>query len=276
MKLSVVIPARNEEGTVEATLLDLGETLRREKVPHEIIVVDDGSSDATGDIAARLSETGPGIRILRNAGPHGFGNAVRLGLRHFTGDAVAIMMADGSDSAQDLVRYYQKLTGVEVADPPQRVVRYYQKLTEGYECVFGSRFIPGAAVIDYPVHKLVLNRLANWFVKTIFGIRFNDVTNAFKVYRREAIEGMEPLISPHFNLTVEMPLKAIVRGYSYTVIPINWTNRATGVSKLKIKEMGSRYLFIVLYLWLEKVLARGDYRRSEAELPSLKSDTEHV
>ncbi len=257
MKLSVVIPARNEEGTVEATLLDLGETLRREKVPHEIIVVDDGSNDATGEIAARLSETGPGIRILRNAGPHGFGNAVRLGLRHFTGDAVAIMMADGSDSAQDLVRYYRKLT-------------------EGYECVFGSRFIPGAAVIDYPVHKLVLNRLANWFVKTIFGIRFNDVTNAFKVYRREAIEGMEPLISPHFNLTVEMPLKAIVRGYSYTVIPINWTNRASGISKLKMKEMGSRYLFIVLYLWLEKVLARGDYRRSEAELPSLKSDTEHV
>ena len=145
----------------------------------------------------------------------------------------------------------------------QDLVRYYQKLTEGYECVFGSRFIPGAAVVDYPVHKLVLNRLANWFVKTIFGIRFNDVTNAFKVYRREAIEGMHPLISPHFNLTVEMPLKAIVRGYSYTVIPINWTNRASGISKLKMKEMGSRYLFIVLYLWLEKVLARGDYRRSK-------------
>ena len=132
------------------------------------------------------------------------------------------------------------------------------------------------AVIDYPVRKLVLNRLANWFVKSILGIRFNDVTNAFKAYRREVIQGIDPLISPHFNLTVEMPLKAIVRGYSYTVIPISWTNRATGMSKLKIKEMGSRYLFIVLYLWLEKVLARGDYRRREAELPSLKSDTEHV
>ncbi len=257
MKLSVVIPARNEEGAIEATLFDLGEILRQANIPYEVIVVDDGSRDSTADIVLRLSEADPGIRIVRNAGPHGFGNAVRLGLRHYSDDAVAIMMADGSDSAQDLVRYYQKLT-------------------EGYECVFGSRFIPGAAVVDYPVHKLVLNRLANWFVKTIFGIRFNDVTNAFKVYRRETIEGMEPLISPHFNLTVEMPLKAIVRGYSYTVIPINWTNRASGISKLKIKEMGSRYLFIVLYLWLEKVLARGDYRRSEAELPSLKSDTEHV
>ena len=257
MKLSVVIPARNEEGAVEATLLDLGETLSQANIPYEVIVVDDGSRDSTPDIVLRLSEAAPGIKIVRNAGPRGFGNAVRLGLRHFTGDAVAIMMADGSDSAQDLVRYYQKLG-------------------QGYECVFGSRFVPGAAVVDYPVHKLVLNRLANWFVKTIFGIRFNDVTNAFKAYRREAIEGMDPLISPHFNLTVEMPLKAIVRGYSYAIIPINWTNRATGVSKLRIKEMGGRYLFIVLYLWLEKVLARGDYHRSEAELPPLKSDTEHV
>ncbi len=257
MKLSVVIPARNEEGAIEKTLLNLGETLARANIPYEVVVVDDGSRDSTAAIVLRLSEADPRIRLVRNGGPHGFGNAVRLGLRHFTGEAVAIMMADGSDSVEDLVVYYQKLT-------------------EGYECVFGSRFIPGAAVVGYPVHKLVLNRLANGFVKAIFGIRFNDVTNAFKAYRRETIEGMNPLISPHFNLTVEMPLKAIVRGYSYTVIPIRWINRATGVSKLKIREMGSRYLFIVLYLWLEKVLARGDYHRSEAELPSLKSDTEHV
>ena len=257
MKLSVVIPARNEEGAIEKTLLDLGETLSQANILYEVIVVDDGSQDSTAGVLRRLSETDPAIRIVQNTGPHGFGNAVRLGLGHFTGDAVAIMMADGSDSARDLVLYYRKLT-------------------EGYECVFGSRFIPGAAVVDYPVHKLVLNRLANGFIKTIFGIRFNDVTNAFKAYRREAIEGMNPLISPHFNLTVEMPLKAIVRGYSYTVIPIHWTNRATGFSKLKIKEMGSRYLFIVLYLWLEKVLARGDYHRSGGELPSLKSDTGHV
>jgi dolichol-phosphate mannosyltransferase len=72
---------------------------------------------------------------------------------------------------------------------------------------------------------------------------------------------MQPLISPHFNLTVEMPLKAIIRGYSYAVIPISWTNRLAGESKLKIKEMGSRYLFIVLYLWLERTLSRGDYHR---------------
>jgi dolichol-phosphate mannosyltransferase len=128
-------------------------------------------------------------------------------------------------------------------------------------------------VIDYPSHKLLMNRLANLFIRVVFGLRFNDITNAFKCYRRAAIDGMMPLISPHFNLTVEMPLKAIIRGYSFKVVPISWTNRKEGVSKLKIKEMGSRYLFIVLYLWLEKALSRGDYIRKRkaamaADLPA--------
>jgi dolichol-phosphate mannosyltransferase len=155
------------------------------------------------------------------------------------------VMADGSDSPDD-------------------VVAYYRTLQDGYDCVFGSRFIPGAKVLDYPAHKLIMNRFANWFIKTIFGFRYNDITNAFKCYRTEVINGIQPLISPHFNLTVEMPLKAIVRGYSYAVVPIRWTNRKAGVSKLKIKEMGSRYLFIVMYIWLEKMLARGDYHRKNA------------
>jgi dolichol-phosphate mannosyltransferase len=107
--------------------------------------------------------------------------------------------------------------------------------------------------------------MANFFIEILFGLRYNDVTNAFKCYRREAIQVMQPLISPHFNLTVEMPLKAVLRGFSYAVIPISWTNRKTGISKLKIKEMGSRYLFIVLYLWLEKYLSRGDYHRRVAQ-----------
>jgi dolichol-phosphate mannosyltransferase len=153
----------------------------------------------------------------------------------------------------------------DASDDPEDLVRYYRKLEEGFECVFGSRFIRGGKAKDYPVHKLIVNRLANLFIKLLFRIPCNDITNAFKCYRREVIDAMEPLISPHFNLTVEMPLKAIVRGYSYTVIPIGWTNRKAGVGKLKLAEMGSRYLFIVLYLWLEKVLSRGDYCRRQRE-----------
>ena len=242
MKLSVVMPAKDEEGCISETLHLFSSKLREHHVPFEIIVVDDGSRDRTAELVRECRHTYPEIRLIQNAGLHGFGRAVQKGVRGAIGDAIAVVMADGSDSPDDLLNYYRTLG-------------------EGYDCVFGSRFMPGGKVVDYPIHKLILNRLANRFVQFLFRIKLNDVTNAFKIYRRNAIEGMMPLISPHFNLTVEMPLKAIVRGYSYAIVPITWTNRKTGVSKLKLKEMGSRYLFIVLYLWLEKSLARGDYHR---------------
>ena len=235
LKLSVVIPARDEAEAIGPTLRGLTEALRAEGAPFEIIVVDDGSLDSTYKTAAELSARDDAIRVVANPEPHGFGLAVRRGLREAKGDAIAVVMADGSDSPADLLRCYKKLL-------------------EGYDCAFGSRFIKGSNVHHYPAHKLIINRLANWFIMVLFGSGYNDTTNAFKCYRREVIEGVQPLISSHFNLTVELPLKAMIRGFSYTILPITWTNRATGVSKLKIKEMGSRYLFIVLYLWLEKHL----------------------
>ncbi len=127
---------------------------------------------------------------------------------------------------------------------------------------FGSRFIRGGCVIDYPQFKLLLNRLANLFVRILFAFRLNDTTNAFKAYRRSVIDGCRPLISPHFNITLELPLKAITRGYSWVSVPITWRNRRAGQSKLKLKEMGSRYLFICLYILLEKLLSRGDFRKN--------------
>jgi dolichol-phosphate mannosyltransferase len=239
------MPARNEEGCVADTASRFAAALKEAGAPFEILVVDDGSTDSTAAQVLQLAQSTPGVRLVQNPGPHGFGLAIRKGLENITGDAVFIVMADGSDSPEDLLKYYAKLQ-------------------EGYDCAFGSRFIPGGKVVDYPGHKLIVNRVANWFIKILFQIRFNDFTNAFKGYRREVIQGMMPLISPHFNLTVEMPLKAVIRGYSFAAVPITWTNRKTGVSKLKLQEMGSRYLFIVLYLWLEKHFSRGDYHRARA------------
>jgi dolichol-phosphate mannosyltransferase len=130
-----------------------------------------------------------------------------------------------------------------------------------YDCVFGSRFIEGGAIYDYPKLKLYINRLANFIVRMVMGIKYNDCTNAFKMYKRETIEGIKPFLSPHFNLTLELPLKAIVRGYSYAVVPNSWRNRKTGESKLKIKEMGSRYFFILMYCFIEKYFSRGDFKK---------------
>jgi len=240
--LSVVIPARDEEGCIASTVEHLDAELTFQGVPHEIGVVDDGSTDATWSLLEQLAARIAVLVPVRNPGPHGFGRAIQRGLAAFSGDAVVIMMADQSDDPSD-------------------VVRYWRLLGEGWDCVFGSRFIKGSAVVDYPRVKLFLNRLANWFVRVLFQIRLNDTTNAFKAYRREVIEGCMPILSPHFNITVELPLKAIVRGFTWTVIPISWRNRRTGIAKLRIREMGTRYFFIVAYVWLERYFSCGDYRR---------------
>ena len=240
--LSVVIPARDEAGCIASTVEHLHLELKLHGIRHEIVVVDDGSRDQTYAILQSTAARIPNLVPVRSPGPHGFGRAIQRGLDAFSGDAVVIMMADESDDCRD-------------------VVRYWKMLQEGHDCVFGSRFMKGGGVIDYPRVKYMVNRMANWFVRTLFGIRLNDTTNAFKAYRKEVIDGCRPFLSPHFNITVELPLKAIVRGYSWTVIPITWRNRRTGVAKLKIREMGSRYFFIVAYVWLEKYFSRGDYQK---------------
>ena len=250
--LSIVIPARDEEGCIASTVEHLYVELRIHDVPHEIIVVDDGSTDSTWAVLESVKPRVPTLRPVKNDGLNGFGRAIIFGLNSITGDAAVIMMADESDDCRD-------------------VVRYWQLLNQGWDAVFGSRFIKGGGVIDYPWLKLKVNRLANLFIRLMFNVRLNDTTNAFKAYRRTVIEGCRPLLSPHFNLTVEIPLKTIVRGYTWTVIPITWRNRRTGTPKLKIKEMGSRYLFICLYLWLEKYFSRGDYRK--APQPEVRSAT---
>jgi dolichol-phosphate mannosyltransferase len=248
VNLSVVIPAHNEAEVVEPTLRGLIEHLAPEGIDYEVVVVDDASTDGTGEVVARVAAEEPRVRCVRNEAPNGFGFAVRKGLESFKGDAVVIVMADGSDDPRD-------------------VVLYYRVLEAGYDCAFGSRFMPGAEVHDYPRLKLLINRIVNAGIRALFRHGYNDTTNAFKAYRREVIENLRPLLSHHFNLTVELPLKAITRGFSYAIVPTSWTNRAAGTSKLQLNEMGSRYLFIVLYVFLEDHLSGGDYRRPSTSLP---------
>jgi dolichol-phosphate mannosyltransferase len=253
--LSVVIPARDEGASIAATVEHLHLELSLNNVPHEIVVVDDGSTDDTSAILQDCARRNPAVRQIKTEAPHGFGRAIIRGVDSVKGDAVVVMMADESDDCRD-------------------VVRYWKLLNEGWDCVFGSRFMKGGGVIDYPGLKLWLNRLANLFIRLLFRIPLNDTTNAFKAYRKTALDGCRPFLSPQFNITVEFPLKAIVRGYSWTVMPITWRNRRSGTSKLKLKEMGSRYLFIVAYVWLEKYFSCGDYRKSETCAAELDEDAQ--
>ncbi len=243
MKLSIVIPAYNEEESITETIDQIEEAFSKVSIDHEILVVNDNSKDNTAQVLEELSKKYPAVNYVTNLGPNGFGYAVRYGLERYSGDCVAVMMADLSDSPYDLIRYYNTM------------------LEGNYDCVFGSRFMRGGKVVDYPFVKKVINRIANLIIRVAMRIKYNDTTNAFKLYKREVIEGVKPILSPHFNLTIELPLKAIIRGYSYSVVPNSWTNRKYGVSKLKIKEMGSRYFFILVYCFVEKYFSRGDFTK---------------
>jgi dolichol-phosphate mannosyltransferase len=247
MKLSVVLPAYNEEGSIGETIGTLYAKLQEEKIDHEIVVINDNSKDNTLGVLKLMQDTVHSLVVFTNNGPNGFGYAIRYGLERYQGDCVAIMMADLSDDPADLVLFYRRLCVGDV------------------DCVFGSRFIRGGIVVDYPFIKLAINRFANLIIQIIIGIKYNDSTNAFKLYKRSVIKGISPLMSPHFNLTIELSLKSIVRGYSYAVIPNSWKNRKEGVSKLKIKEMGSRYFFILMYCFIEKFFSRGDYKKNSYE-----------
>ncbi|MES2431654.1 MAG: glycosyltransferase family 2 protein [Bacteroidota bacterium] len=249
MKLSVVIPAYNEEGSITETLDALYAVLNNYKIDHEILVINDNSKDNTLAVLENLQKTIPTLVHYTNKGLNGFGYAVRCGLERYSGDCVAIMMADLSDDPVDLVRFYHRM------------------IEDKVDCVFGSRFIRGGKLIDYPFHKLLMNRMANNIIRMVIGTKYNDATNAFKLYKRETIDGIKPFLAPHFNLTIELSLKSIVRGYSYKVVPNSWRNRKAGVSKLKIREMGSRYFFILMYCFIEKFFSRGDFKKNVLHTP---------
>lgn len=247
MKLSVVLPAYNEEGSIAETIKTLYSKLNKANINHEILVVNDNSKDNTYEILTELKNSIPTLVFHTNPGPNGFGYAIRYGLERYKGDCVAIMMADLSDDPDDLVLFYRRL------------------LVGDVDCVFGSRFIKGGKLVDYPFIKLLINRIANFIIQISIGIKYNDATNAFKLYKRNVVNGISPLIAPHFNLTIELSLKSIIRGYSYDVLPNKWYNRKEGESKLKIKEMGSRYFFILVYCFVEKYFSRGDYNKNNYE-----------
>jgi len=237
--LSVLVPAHNEEGNIAGTVGAVASVLRKENIPFEILVIDDNSSDGTADVVQACQGEMQEVRLLSKGPPSGLGRAIRYGLPEFRGDAIAIVMADMSDDPDDLVRCYRKLE-------------------EGFDCVFGSRFLSDSIVSEYPPFKLIFNRLGNHVIRALFMTKHNDLTNAFKLYRRHVIEGISPLYASHFNITIEMSLSALIRQYTIATIPINWSGRKWGQSKLRIHEMGRRYIATLSKIWFERLLILDD------------------
>ena len=245
-RYSILIPAKNEEENIVETIQAIRSLFIQENIVYEIIVVNDHSTDQTLEAIQKLSLHDPAIWTVNNPYPGGVGHAIRYGLERFNGDYVVIVMADGSDDPRD-------------------ILKYIRETKKGFDCCFGSRWEKDVKVTNYPKHKLFLNRLVNRCIGWLFGLGYFDITNAFKCYSRNTIKGITPVLSRHFNFTVELPLKAIVRGYNYAIVPTHWYGRKRGISSLKIKEMGSRYMFIIIYIFLEKLLCGKDYGKKQFE-----------
>jgi dolichol-phosphate mannosyltransferase len=239
LKLSAVIPAHNEEESLPKTVAELQRALQAEQIPYELIIVNDNSTDKTAEVIKELENSDPRIRSVDRTPPAGFGRAVRCGLELVEGDMVVIVMADCSDDPRD-------------------VVAYYRKIQEGFDCVFGSRFIKGSEVQNYPRLKLFVNRIVNKLIQIMFFCPFNDMSNAFKAFRTEVIRACSPYHACHFNITIEMSLGAFIRRYRIAQIPIRWYGRTWGSSNLSLRTMGRRYLATLIKAFVEKMLISDD------------------
>ncbi len=235
MKVSILIPVRNEELVIKKIVDQLESELKN--LPYEIVFVDDFSTDNSFQELEEISKTKNQILLCKNK-KKGLGGAITEGINKSTGEAICIMMCDFSDDINDFKKYYDILKN------------------ENVDAVFGSRFIKGSKINFYPKKKLILNRIFNLATKLLFFSDYNDFTNAFKIYKKSALLKMFPLVSESFNIFLELPLKIISRKMKYKIIPISWTTRKKGNSKFNIKELQSKYLFTLIYCWLEKILLK--------------------
>lgn len=253
LRLSVVIPAHNEAGLIRTTIEGMHASLAGAGIPHELVVVDDASADGTGELLDALAQRLPALRVIHRQAPPGVGRAVRAGLAAAQGDAAVIVMADGSDRPED-------------------VCAYHDLLEQGYDAVFGSRFIAGGTVQGYPPLKLLVNRLGNQVIRLLFGRSENDLSNALKAYRAEVLRAAAPLEGDHFEIFVELPLKALAVGARVGTVPVAWQGRRVGASKLRLAKQLPRYARVILRLWISRhALAGRMHTRPEPLPPTVHS-----
>ena len=231
--LSIIVPVRNETEVLEDVFTYFSSNLTN--LSYEVLIINDFSEDDTLNKVKSLINEHKNFKVFNNE-KKGLGGAINLGIKKASGTHVTIMMADQSDDINDLINY-DKLMKVE-----------------NYDAVLGSRFLKSSKVTNYPLQKLILNRIFNFFVSLIFWNKYNDYTNAFKIYKKSVLMDILPLVSESFNIFLEIPLKVISRNYNYKIVPINWMGRKKGISKFKIKELGSKYLFTLIYCFIEKNL----------------------
>lgn len=230
MKFSIAIPAHNEEKNLRICVMKVEDAVKW--YDYEIIIVNDGSRDGTQGEAEKLVSDRVSL-INRPIGDNGFGKAVAAGLRAATGDFVVPVMADLSDEPKDIVR----------------MIRFAR--TGRFDVISGNRFTKRSLIMGYPQVKLIANRLFNHLVSVMFKVPYKDLSNAFKMYSTSFLRSIK-MVSEDFDLTIEIPLKALIKGMRFAEIPNNWYGRKAGSPKWKLLKVFRIYfnrLFGLYRVW---------------------------
>jgi len=254
---TVLIPCYNEEDVIAHTVGVLTEAFSKENLSYEILCVNNASTDSTEAVLAEIAQKHMQVRYVNTPKLPGYGVAVRWGLEHYAGKAVVIVMADGSESPED-------------------ILRFFRKIEEGYDCAFGSRFSGSGAVEGYPPFKLFINRLGNKLISWITGSRYDDFTNGFKCYKREVIDAIQPLFGEKFNLTIEMSIGATYAKPRIAVIDNSWRDRSLGTSKFDVIGQSKLYLVTLAYCWFRAKVQGESWINFRSQLKEQRQQPEVV
>ncbi|MBP7216397.1 MAG: glycosyltransferase family 2 protein [Candidatus Omnitrophica bacterium] len=225
MKISIVVPAHNEEENIADVIQQIETAI---DLDHELVVVNDHSSDATPTIVTGLMQRYPRLRLVHNTEPGGFANAIKAGLKNMRGDLVVPVMGD-------------------LCDDLATIKEMYAKILEGYDVVCGSRYFGGGERRGGSKFKGMLSSCAGWSLHMLLGIATHDIANAFKMYRKEVIQSIT-IESKGFEISMELPVKAYCLGFKITEVPTIWKERTKGKSSFKVLQLLPSYF--KLYVWV--------------------------
>ena len=222
--LSLIVPFRNEKEYAKKVIVAIYDYFSGKKIDFEVIAVDD-STDETWDILKSLEKKYKNFKAVQGDKPPGYGKAIRKGFDRAKGNVLLPFNGDMCDSLDDAVRYLKIIKD------------------EGYDMAFGSRYMKGGKVINYPSNKILVSKLGNLFLKVLFGIKCSDVTNTFKGFSRKSLQVIKPQ-ADSYEIGLELALKGVKKGLTYKTIPISWTGRKFGVSKMKILKSVKRHFIM--------------------------------
>lgn len=247
MKISFIIPLHNEEKNCIPMLQRVSEYASKAKLNYEIIPVDDRSADKTGELIKSFSKKNNRVfPLFRKKDSEEKGNTMGKSLIEGTkiskGDIIIWTMGD-------------------MADDTQTYGDIIQKIEEGYDMVFGSRYMPGGSRGNLDPLKAFCSSWGTSLARFLFGIKVHDITNAFRGFKRDVFDSMV-LESSGFAISPEFAIKAHLSGFKLGEVPTVYTNRVEGVSSFKLFKMIRSYLSLFLNLFYRYKIRKVKYALS--------------